>query len=108
MLGSLTDTLILVFIAILLLGGQGDLSSTFRKVGKWWGELKRSEEEFRNELTKELGDIDVNYYFTENNNFNKSFKGYTNNQDIRVQELERQVRELQEEVRRLKKENGEN
>ncbi|MGC8664774.1 MAG: twin-arginine translocase TatA/TatE family subunit [Nitrososphaeria archaeon] len=108
MLGSLTDTLILVFIAILLLGGEGDLSGTFRKVGKWWGELKRSEEEFRKEITKELGDIDVNYSFTDNSNSGRSFKGYTSNQDIRVQELERQVRELQEEVKRLKKENGEN
>ncbi|MGC9208943.1 MAG: twin-arginine translocase TatA/TatE family subunit [Nitrososphaeria archaeon] len=108
MLGSLTDTLILVFVVILLLGGEEDLSDTFRKVGKWWGELRRSEEEFRKELKKELGDIDVNYSFTDNSNFDRSFKGYTSNQDIRVQELERQVRELQEEIKRLKKENGEN
>jgi hypothetical protein len=66
MLTSLTDTFILVFVAILLLGGQRDLSGTFRKVRKWWRDLKRSGEEFRNELTKELGDIDVNYSFTEN------------------------------------------
>ncbi len=105
MLGSLTDTLILVFIAILLLGGEGDLSGTFRKFGKWWGELKRSEEEFKKEITKELSDIDMNYSF--NDNISNNFRSYTNN-DIRVKELERQVRELQEEVKRLKKENGEN
>ncbi len=106
MLGSLTDTLILVFVAILLLGGEGDLSGTFRKFGKWWGELKRSEEEFRKEITKELSDMDMNYSFTDNSTASRS---YTNsNNDIRVKELERQVRELQEEVKRLKKENGEN
>ena len=108
MLGNLTDTLILVFVAILLLGGEKDLSGTFRKIGKWWGELKRSEEEFRKEINRELSGIDMSYSFTDDSP-SGSFGSYASSEsEIKIRELERQVRELQEEIRRLKRENGEN
>lgn len=99
MLGSLSDTLIIIFIAILMLGGEKDLSGTARKLGKMWGDLRRSESDFRREITRELNVDDLGIDFTD------SRKPYSPN-DARVRELERQVRELQEEMKRMKKQNG--
>jgi sec-independent protein translocase protein TatA len=100
MLGSISDTLIIIFIAILMLGGEKDLSGTARKLGKMWGDLRRSESDFRNEITRELNVDDLGIDFNDNNK-----KPYSTN-DARVRELERQVRELQEQMERMKKENG--
>jgi Sec-independent protein translocase protein TatA len=99
MLGSLSDTLIIIFISILMLGCEKDLSGTARKIGKMWGDLRRSERDFRREITRELNVDDLGIDFSDNR------KPYNPN-DARVRELERQVRELQEEMERMKRQNG--
>ncbi|MGC8661204.1 MAG: Sec-independent protein translocase subunit TatA/TatB [Nitrososphaeria archaeon] len=100
MLGSLSDTLIIIVVAILLLGGEKDISGTVRNIGKYWNELRRSESDFKNEITKELDQVDLGI------DMNSTSRPYRQTSDARVMELERQVRELQEELERMKKQNG--
>jgi len=54
MIGSLTDVLIVVVVAILLLGGERDVSGQVKELGKFVGNLRKSEQEFRKEITREL------------------------------------------------------
>jgi len=100
LLGSLSDTLIIIVVAILLLGGEKDISGTVRNIGKYWNELRRSESDFKNEITKELDQMDPGI------DMNANSRPYRQTSDARVMELERQVRELQEELERMKKQNG--
>lgn len=102
MLGSLSDTLIIIVVAILLLGGEKDISGTVRNIGKYWNELRRSENDFKKEITKELDQMDLGI------DMNTDSRPYRQTSDTRVRELERQVRELQEELERMKKQNGTN
>ncbi|MCL4344410.1 MAG: translocase [Nitrososphaerota archaeon] len=95
MLGSLSDTLIIIVVAILLLGGEKDISGTVKNIGKYWNQIRNSENDFRKEITRELSDMDMN--------MNDPPRQAS---DIRVRQLERQVRELQDELERMKKKNG--
>ncbi len=54
MLGSLTDALIVIVVAILLLGGERDVSGHVKEIGKLIGSIRKSERDFRNEITREL------------------------------------------------------
>lgn len=101
MLGNLSDTLIIIIVAVLLLAGEKDLSGTMKNIGKYWNQLRRSESDFRNEITRELNGIDMDL-----DSAVSSSKPFMQASDARVRELERQVRELQEELERMKKENG--
>jgi sec-independent protein translocase protein TatA len=95
LLGSLSDTLIIIVVAILLLGGEKDISGTVKNIGKYWNQIRNSENDFRKEITRELSDMDMN--------MNDPPRQAS---DIRVRQLERQVRELQDELERMKKKNG--
>ncbi len=103
MLGSLSDTLIIIIVAVLLLAGEKDLSGTIRNIGKYWNQLRRSESDFKNEITRELNGMDLDINMDDTVSSSKPFRQAN---DTRVRELERQVRELQEELERMKKENG--
>jgi len=54
MRGSLTDALIVIVVAMLLLGGERDIPGQVRELGKFAGNLRRSEQEFRREIMREL------------------------------------------------------
>ncbi|MEM3854092.1 MAG: hypothetical protein QXG99_00935, partial [Conexivisphaerales archaeon] len=91
MLGSLSDTLIIIVVAILLLGGEKDISGTVKNIGKYWNQIRSSENNFKREITRELNQVDPEI------NMNDMFTGnvyrQTSSNDARVRDLERQVRE---------------
>lgn len=55
-MGNLSDTLLLVIVAILLLAGKKDITGTARNIGKTLEEFKRKQNEFKNELLTELNE----------------------------------------------------
>jgi len=101
LLSNLSDTLILIIVAVLLLAGEKDLSGTMKNIGKYWDQLRRSETDFKNEIIREVNGIDMDLDSTVS-----SSRPFVQASDARIRELERQVRELQEELERMKKENG--
>jgi sec-independent protein translocase protein TatA len=118
MIGSLTDTLILIAVAILLLGGERDISGQLRELGKFLGNLRRSEQEFRRELMRELnveelrgigGEVargvagDVGAEVRAWPARARPYAGQpTAPDDPRVRELEEEVRRLREELEALR------
>jgi|GEM_PF-418742 len=118
MIGSLTDALIVVIVAILLLGGERDISGHVRELGKFVGNLRRSEREFRRELMRELnaeelrgiGDEvargvagDVGAEVRAGPARARPHAGQpTAPDDPRVRELEEEVRRLREELEALR------
>ncbi|MEL9970279.1 MAG: twin-arginine translocase TatA/TatE family subunit [Metallosphaera sp.] len=117
MIGSLSDALIMVIVAILLLGGEKNLSGTVRNLGRTLSELRKKQNEFKNEIMRELsegGDI------TQETRSALSFDSEvpevrpairprpTQTEDPRIKQLEDQIKKLQAEVERLKKGDGKN
>ncbi len=106
MIGSLTDTLILIVAAILLLGGEKDLSGAIRNIGRYWQQMKRAETDFRKELNRELSEVDMNIEEPPKQYSRPSYAAQRTADEARIRELEMQVKELQEELERLRRENG--
>lgn len=98
MIGSLANTLLLIAVAILLIGGQGDISVAVRKIGRYWQQLRMAGASFREELAKELEEDRP-----DSAGQNTGVQLYY---EKRISELEAQLRELQEEIERLRRENG--
>ena len=112
MMGNISDTLILVIIAILLLAGEKDVVSTARNIGKTIEEFRRRQNEFKNELLRELDETtDVHRSIVKDMTYDDNYEyvrspPQTSNEKIK--ELEEQINKLKSEVERLKKGNGKN
>ncbi|EZQ02063.1 MULTISPECIES: twin-arginine translocase TatA/TatE family subunit [Acidianus] len=122
MLGNLSDIFILVVVALLLMGGQKDISGTVRNIGKTLNEFKRRQAEFRNELERELSPVDemakdmrkdiysISSETKRDLSDTPSYPSYPRlvrpassiNNEARIKELERQISDLQKELERLK------
>ncbi|QKR00574.1 twin-arginine translocase TatA/TatE family subunit [Metallosphaera tengchongensis] len=117
MIGSLSDALIMVIVAILLLGGEKNLSGTVRNLGKTLSELRKRQDEFKRELMKELsetGDItqEVRNDLSFNSNSGPMVRPLYNlpktSEEEKIKQLEEQIRRMQAELERLKKGDGKN
>ncbi|MGC8970377.1 MAG: twin-arginine translocase TatA/TatE family subunit [Conexivisphaera sp.] len=111
MLGSLTDALVVVVVAILLLSGERDLSGHLREIGKFVGNLRRSEQELRRELSRELnlGELagigrDAAAVGLEEPPARRPPQ--PRRDDERVRELEEEVRRLRAEIEELRRRAG--
>ncbi|MGC8695256.1 MAG: hypothetical protein ACP5UD_02460 [Conexivisphaera sp.] len=120
MLGSLTDALIVIVVAILLLGGERDVSGHVKEIGKLIGNIRKSERDFRNEITRELnleeltgigdevtrgvaGDVEGMGRGAGGTGGVSRARPYPRGSSVQPQQDAR-VRELEEEVRRLRME----
>jgi hypothetical protein len=119
MFGSLSDTLIVLIVAILLLGGEKNLAGTLKNLGKTLGELKRRQDEFKRELTRELSGLGEVTEETKTTLASTSSQvtpavrpmarrqTEVSSQD-KVREIEEQIKRLQAELERLKLGDGKN
>ncbi|MGC9192190.1 MAG: twin-arginine translocase TatA/TatE family subunit [Conexivisphaera sp.] len=116
MLGSLTDALVVVVVAILLLSGERDLSGHLREIGKFVGNLRRSEQELRRELSRELNLGELNLGELAGIGRDAAAVGLEEpparrppqprRDDERVRELEEEVRRLRAEIEELRRRAG--
>jgi sec-independent protein translocase protein TatA len=102
MISNVGDFLVVLVVFILLLAGDKNAGKTAKSIGKFLSQLRKSQEEFKNELIREINNIDDNYV----NNTN--FKYIRNVSQDKVRELEMRIKELQEELQRLKNNGGKN
>ncbi|AWS00500.1 twin-arginine translocase TatA/TatE family subunit [Metallosphaera hakonensis] len=117
MIGSLSDALIMIIVAILLLGGEKNLSGTMRNLGRTLSELRKRQNDFKNELMRELSDTgevtqDIKGSLSFDSEIRPMVKSVSkvNYQpvDPKIQQLENEIRRLQAELERLKKGDGKN
>lgn len=112
MVGDFFQTLILIMIAILLLAGEKDVASVARNIGKAIEELKRRQSEIKNELMRELNEVDeVNRSVVREMTYDDSYKYVRPSSQAsseRIKELEEQINKLKLEIERLKKGDGKN
>ncbi|BCS92960.1 twin-arginine translocase TatA/TatE family subunit [Metallosphaera javensis (ex Sakai et al. 2022)] len=116
MIGSLSDLLIMVIVAILLLGGEKDLSGTVKNLGRTLSELRKRQNDFKNELMRELSESgDITQEAKRSLSFNTDVPAVRPvsrvtqaPEDPRIRQLEDQIRKLQAELERLKKGDGKN
>lgn len=115
MIGSLSDALIMIIVAILLLGGEKNLSGTMRNLGRTLSELRKRQNDFKNELMRELSDTgevtqDIKGSLSFDSEIRPMVKSVSkvNYQpvDPKIQQLENEIRRLQAELERLKKGDG--
>ncbi|AKA73778.1 twin-arginine translocase TatA/TatE family subunit [Saccharolobus solfataricus] len=105
MINNLSDFLVVVVVFILLMAGDKNAGNTAKSIGRFLGELRKRQNEFKTELMRELNSVDnTNSVPPSSSNF-KYVK--VTNQD-RVRELEAQIKRLQEELERLKASDGKN
>ncbi|AOL15911.1 hypothetical protein BFU36_03315 [Sulfolobus sp. A20] len=107
MLNNVNDFLVVLVVFVLLMAGQKDVGNTAKSIGRFIGELKKRQEEFRTELMRELNSASL-----EDEKVNiptKYVKSVNNtNNDEKVKEIEMKIRQLQEELKRLKNDGGKN
>ena len=110
MLGNISDTAIIILVAILLLAGQKDIAGTIRNLGKTFEEIKRRQEEFRQELTRELSEAgEITGSIKKDLSDEPIIRPYyQQSQDYKIKQLEDEIRRLQSELERLKKGDGKN
>ncbi|ABP94969.1 MULTISPECIES: twin-arginine translocase TatA/TatE family subunit [Metallosphaera] len=119
MIGSISDLLIMVVVAILLLGGEKDLSGTVKNLGRTLSELRKRQNDFKNELMRELSESgDITQEAKRSLSFNSDVTPAvrplpratqsTVPDDPRIRQLEEQIKRLQAELERLKKGDGKN
>lgn len=101
MISNVGDFLVVLVVFILLLAGDKNAGKTAKSIGKFLSQLRKSQEEFKNELIREINSIDDNVN-------NTNFKYIRNVSQDRVRELEMKIKELQEELQRLKNNGGKN
>ena len=101
MIGNLGDFLVVVVVFILLMAGDKNAAKNAKSIGKFLGELRRRQNEFKNELMRELNSIDEDEKVVQS-------KYVRDLSQDRVKELEMKIRQLQEELQRLKSSGGKN
>ncbi|BDB97529.1 hypothetical protein [Saccharolobus caldissimus] len=101
MISNVGDFLVVLVVFILLLAGDKNAGKTAKSIGKFLSQLRKSQEEFKNELIREINNIDDNVN-------NTNFRYIRNVSQDRVRELELRIKELQEELQRLKNNGGKN
>jgi len=84
MIGSATDTIIIIVVALILIFGASKLPEIFRNLGKATGEFKKGQLEAEMELTQMQQQLQ---------------------QSSREKELETKLHELQKQLEELKKQN---
>ncbi|AWR95854.1 twin-arginine translocase TatA/TatE family subunit [Acidianus brierleyi] len=112
MLSNISDMIIIIIVGILLLGGEKDISGTVRNLGRTFQEFKKRQEEFRNELTREInnvGDIPRQAGQSLVNDVSSSYsRRYNSYNQEKINQLEEEIRKMQAELERLKKNGGKN
>lgn len=101
MIGNLGDFLVVVVVFILLMAGDKNAAKNAKSIGKFLGELRSRQNEFKNELMRELNSIDEDEKVVQS-------KYVRDLSQDRVKELEMKIRQLQEELQRLKSSGGKN
>ena len=101
MIGNLGDFLVVVVVFILLMAGDKNAAKNAKSIGKFLGELRRRQNEFKNELMRELNSIDEDEKVVQS-------KYVRDLSQDRVKELEMKIKQLQEELQRLKNSGGKN
>ncbi|MEM4884019.1 MAG: hypothetical protein QXO77_00660 [Saccharolobus sp.] len=101
MIGNLGDFLVVVVVFILLMAGDKNAAKNAKSIGKFLGELRRRQNEFKNELMRELNSIDEDEKVVQ-------YKYVRDLSQDRVKELEMKIKQLQEELQRLKNSGGKN
>ncbi len=86
MIGSATDIIIVIIVAVVLLAGTSKIPEIFRSLGRAKGEFKKGEIEAEMEL-KQLTQANA-----------------TQSKEQKVEELQKQIAELQKQLEELKKE----
>ncbi|AAK40804.1 Hypothetical protein SSO0483 [Saccharolobus solfataricus P2] len=105
MISNLSDFLVVVVVFILLMAGDKNAGNTTKSIGRFLGEIRKRQNEFKNELMRELNSVEA----TNNTPFTGSnFKYVKVTNQERVKELEAQIKRLQEELERLKASDGKN
>ena len=112
MMGNISDTLVLVLIAILLLSGQKDVAGTLRNLGKTIEEFKKRQNEFKSELLRELNETNeipksIAREISSEDYYNRYLKP-TQSSNEKIRELEEQIAKLRLELERMKKGDGKN
>lgn len=104
MIGNISDTAIIILVAILLLAGQKDVAGTVRNLGKTLEEIRRRQNEFKNEIMRELSETGE-----VTNSIKKDLSDepiirpyYQPTQDYKIKQLEEEIKRLQSELERLK------
>ncbi|MEW9492561.1 MAG: translocase [Candidatus Aramenus sulfurataquae] len=126
MIGNISDFLIVLIVGILLLSGQKDISSTAKNIGKTLNQLKRTQEQFRQELAREinggLGDVaeetkksvvtDVTPMYRRVNKISPqpvtTLPSNGNKQEDKIKQIEDEIKRLQMELERLKQNGNKN
>ncbi|MCY0883859.1 MAG: twin-arginine translocase TatA/TatE family subunit [Acidianus infernus] len=113
MIGDISDTLILVLVAILLLSGQKDVADTVRNLGKTIEEFRRKQNEFKTELLRELNETNeipksIAREISLEDYYNRYLKKPTQASNEKIRELEEQIAKLRLELERMKKGDGKN
>ncbi len=114
MLSNISDMIIIIIVGILLLGGEKDISGTVRNLGRTFQEFKKRQEEFRNELTREINEVgDIprqagqNLITDVSSTYNKKYNSNSYSQD-KINQLEEEIKRMQAELERLKKDGSKN
>jgi sec-independent protein translocase protein TatA len=119
MISSLEDTLILLLVALLLFGGDKKALESVKSLGKMWGELKKRQEELKQELIRELNETSEPFNQVKREILYdppptvRPYQRTTGinsplNNEERIRKLEEEIRRLQAELERLKKNDGKN
>ncbi|MBW9141544.1 MAG: translocase [Candidatus Aramenus sp.] len=125
MLDNISDFLIVLIVGILLLSGQKDISGTVKNIGKTLNQLKRTQEQFRQELAREingLGDVveetkksvvtDVTPTYRRVNKISPqpvtTLPSNGNKQEDKIKQIEDEIKRLQMELERLKQNGNKN
>ncbi len=125
MLSNISDFIIVLVVGILLLSGQKDVGGTVKNIGKALTQLKKTQEEFRQELARELnglGDVaeetrksvvtDVTSTYNRVSKISpQPLRGVSNTSDSKedkIRQLEDEIKRLQLELERLKQNGSKN
>ncbi|BDC17282.1 twin-arginine translocase TatA/TatE family subunit [Acidianus sp. HS-5] len=104
MLGNISDAAIIILVAILLLAGQKDVGGTIRNLGKTLEEMKKKQEDFRQEFMRELNETgEVSNSIKKDLSDAPIIKPYhQQTNDHKIEQLEDEIKRLQSELERLK------
>ncbi|MBP1358311.1 MAG: translocase [Sulfolobus sp.] len=110
MIGSLSDFLILVIVAILLLGGsnEADIKNTIKNFSRVLTEFKQRRAELETELRRELGQVTGplnEVSLSINSEIHRqpySTVNYYDGKDDRIRELEERIKLLEQELQRMR------
>ncbi len=107
MISNLTDALVVLVVFILLMGGERDISGHIKEIGKFVGNIRKAESNFRRELARELNleELGAGELAGVRGDMSRAFAdGADPPRAPRASPQDARVRELEEEVRRLRAE----